>query len=77
MKAKVSGETPFKALKDQFAIAPTESGYQIAFSANGIDFTADADAIVPAGENLVYIGAMQYGYYKCVGLTDEDVDIIL
>lgn len=69
MKGKILGEAPFTAKKNQFEIAPTTTGYQIAYSANGVDFTLDGDAIVPAGENLVYLGAMQYGWYKCVGLT--------
>ena len=78
MQVVISGEQPFKALKDQFGIAPTQSGYQIAYSATKDGtFTLDPDAIVPAGENLVYLGSMQYMYYKCVGLTDENVTIIL
>ena len=78
MQAVISGENPFKALKDQFLISPTESGYQIAYSATKDGtFTLDADAVVPAGENLVYLGAMTYGWYKCVGLTDKEVTIIL
>ena len=78
MQQVISGETPFKALKNQFAIGPTQSGYQIAYSATKDGtFTLDEDAVVPAGENLVYLGAMTYGWYKCVGLTDEEVPIIL
>lgn len=72
MQQVISGETPFKALKSQFAIGPTDSGYQIAYSATKDGtFTLDADAIVPANENLVYLGSMQYMWYKCVGLTGE------
>ena len=78
MQVVISGEQPFKALKNQFAIAPTQSGYQIAYSATKDGtFTLDSDAIVPAGENLVYLGSMMYMYYKCVGLTDEEVEVIL
>ena len=66
----------FRAQKNQFMVAPTTSGYQVAYSANGSDFTNDSDAIVPANENLLYLGAMQYGYYKLVGNTD-DIDVII
>lgn len=77
MKIKVDGETKFSAKKNQFAVAPTTSGYQVAYSADGENFTLDADAIVPANENLIYLGSMQYGYYKLMGNTDNDVTIIL
>lgn len=77
-KITVHGEEVFRAQKDQFAVSPTTggSGYQVAYSANGVDFTNDEDAVVPAGENLVYLGAMQYGYYKLVGNT-EDIDVLV
>ena len=74
---KVSGEAKFRAQRDQFAIAPTSAGYTIAYSANGVDFTEDTDAVVPANENLVYLGAMTYGWYRMVGNTDNDVEILV
>ena len=77
MQIKVNGENKFSAKKDQFAVAPTTSGYQVAYSADGENWTLDADARVPANENLVYLGAMQYMWYKLVGNTDEEVNIIL
>lgn len=77
MQIKVNGENKFSAKKDQFAVAPTASGYQVAYSADGENWTLDADAIVPANENLIYLGAMQYAWYKLVGNTDEEVNIIL
>lgn len=77
MQIKVNGENKFSAKKDQFAVAPTTSGYQVAYSADGENWTLDADAIVPANENLIYLGAMQYAWYKLVGNTDEEVNIIL
>lgn len=76
MQMQVSGELPFKALKEQFSVAPTTSGYQVAYSADNVTFTLDPDAIVPANENLVYLGSMTYGYYKLVGNTDN-VKVIL
>ena len=76
MQIKISGEKPFKALKDQFSVGPSSSGYQLAFSVNREDWTLDENAIVPAGENLVYLGSGVYLYYKLVGNTG-DVDIIL
>lgn len=72
----VHGEEVFRPQKAQFAVAPTTSGYQVAYSADGENFTNDADAIVPANENLVYLGAMTYGFYKLVGNTD-DVEVLV
>ena len=77
MQIKVNGEQKFSAKKNQFAVAPTTSGYQVAYSADGENFTLDEDAVVPADENLIYLGAMTYGWYKLIGNTDDDVNIIL
>ena len=67
MEILITNETPFKAVKNQFAIGPSSSGYQLAFSADKETWTLDADAIVPSGENLVYLGSVQYLWYKLVG----------
>ena len=75
-KISVNGEEVFRAQRDQFAVAPSASGYQVAYSANGVDFTNDADAVVPANENLVYLGAMTYGFYKLVGNSGK-VDVLV
>lgn len=77
-KIVVHKEEVFRAQKDQFMVAPTTSGFQVAYSASGEDgsFTLDTDAVVPSSENLLYLGAMQYGYYKLVGNTD-DVDVLV
>ena len=77
MQIQINGEAKFTAKKDQFAVSPTTSGYQVAYSANGVDWTLDADAVVPAGENLIYLGSMQYAWYKLVGNTDNDVNVIV
>ena len=72
----MNGEEVFRAQRDQFAVSPSTSGYQVAYSANGVDFTNDADAVVPANENLVYLGAMTYGFYKLVGNSGK-VDVLV
>lgn len=77
MQIKIDGEQKFSAKKESFAVAPTSSGYQIAYSADGTNWTLDADAIVPANENLIYLGSMQYAWYKLSGNTDNDVNVIL
>ena len=77
MQIKINGEQKFSAKKESFAVAPTSSGYQIAYSADGTNWTLDTDAIVPANENLIYLGSMQYAWYKLSGNTDNDVNVIL
>lgn len=77
-KIVVHGEEVFRAQKSQFAVAPTSAGYTVAYSASGKEdeFDNDTDAVVPAGENLIYNGCMTYGYYKLVGNVD-DVDVLV
>ena len=75
-KMIVSGDTPFKASKDQFMVGASDSGYQVAYSADKETWTLDSDAIVPADENIVYLGAMQFGWYKLSGNTSS-VEVIL
>lgn len=71
MQITIHGEEVFRAQKNQFAIGASDSGYQVAYSADGSTFTLDADAVVPAHETLVYLGAMQYCFYKLVGNTSN------
>lgn len=77
MQIKISQNQKFTAKKSQFGVAPTSSGYQVAYSMNGVDWTLDDEAIVPAGENLVYLGAMTYGWYMLSGNTDDEVNVIV
>lgn len=74
-KITVHGEQVFRAQRNQFAVAPSEAGYTVAYSADGVNFTNDTDAVVPAGENLVYLGAITYGWYKLAG-NQGDVDVL-
>ena len=75
-KLTVSGQTPFKAAKYQFAVGPSESGYQIAYSVNKTHWSLDSNAIVPANDTLIYNGSMQYAWYMLSGNTSE-VEVIL
>lgn len=78
MQLTINGEAPFRALKDQFSVAPSTSGYQVAFSTerNGT-YTLDSDAIVPANEGLVYLGSGIYCWYKLVGNTDTALTVVV
>ena len=74
-KVTVNGEQVFRAQKSSFAVSPTSAGYTLAYSADGQNFENDTDAVVPANETLMYIGAVPYAYYKLVGNVDTDVTI--
>lgn len=76
MQVKVSGETPFKVLKDKVAIGPTTNGYTIAYGVDGVNFTAYSEA-TPANENLIVTGLQQYMWLKLSGNTDTDVTVVL
>lgn len=74
-KISVNREGVFRAQKNSFAVAPTSAGYTLAYSADNISWENDTDAVVPANETLMYIGAVPYAYYKLVGNVDDDVTI--
>ena len=74
-KVTVNKEGVFRAQKSSFAVAPTSAGYTLAYSADGVSFENDTDAVVPANETLMYIGAVPYAFYKLVGNVDDDVTI--
>ena len=70
-KVNVNKEEVFRAQKNSFAVAPTSAGYTLAYSADGISWNNDTDAVVPANETLMYIGAVPYAYYKLSGNVDD------
>lgn len=77
MEKRINGEAPFQVINgDKFSVAPTLSGYTVAYSADGTNYTADTDAVVPANENLVYIGAMPNVFYKLSGNTENNVLVV-
>lgn len=76
MQVKVSGDAPFKVVKSSVAIGPSESGYTLAYSADGVNFTAYTEA-TPAGENLIVNGLQQYMWLKLSGNTDTNVTVVL
>ena len=75
MQVKVLDEERFKVAKNQFIVGPSASGYTLAYSADGVNFT-QYDEPTPAGENLIVNGVPQYAWCKLVGNAGE-VDVIL
>lgn len=75
MKITVIDEQVFKVAKNQMTIGPSASGYTLAYSADGSNFTNYTEA-VPAGENCIVNGVPQYTFCKLVGNSGNVVVII-
>lgn len=75
MKAIVENDEKFRALKSNFMVGPSASGYTLAYSADGVNFTPYS-ASTPANENLIVNGSVQYGWFKLSGNTGEVVVIL-
>ena len=75
MKVIIENEEKFQAKKNQFMVGPSQSGYTLAYSANGVDFTDYSEA-TPSGENLIVNGAMMYGWFKLKGNSGEVIVIL-
>ena len=73
MTTKVSREQAFSVLATNFSISPSESGYTLQISADGINFT-DLFA-VGANVTRMVTGVASGSYYKLSGNTDTDVII--
>lgn len=70
-KIIISGETPFKVLKEQAIIGPSEGGYTLAYSATRDGEYTEYTDPTPAGENLIINGLVPFSYLKLVGNTGE------
>lgn len=69
MVYKLNGEQPFQVLSSDFSISPSESGYELYFSADGFNYTSFAT--VGAGVTRQFTGMNAGNYYKLMGNTGE------
>lgn len=69
-KFKVEGETPFVIGARNFSIGYSASGYTLAYSVNGKDFTEWEDA-TPANEVCMVNGVTNGNTFKLVGNVGE------
>lgn len=70
---KINGEKPFQILSHSFSVSPSESGYTLQYSANGIDYT-DWSSSTPANDTLIVNGVAKGMFFKLKDNTSE-VDI--
>lgn len=66
----VNGEQPFQVCAHSFSVSPSASGYTLAYSADGSQFTEYTQS-TPANEVLIVNGVGNNMYFKLVGNTSE------
>lgn len=71
MQIKLTGEQPFQVLSTSFSIGPSTSGYDLYFSADGVNYTQLFT--VGAGVNRQVTQVAAGSYYKLVGNTGNVV----
>ena len=69
MKLNITGEKVFSILKERIMIGPSSSGYKLAYSADGVNFTEYKEA-TPADTNVVVNNIPEECYFKLLGNTD-------
>lgn len=72
MKLKITGDTPFQVMAHSCAVSPSEQGYTLQYSADGVNYTAWEEA-TPANENLIVNGLAWGTYLRLSGNTSEVV----
>ena len=70
----VSGENAFQVLSHSFSVSPSNEGYVLQYSADGINWT-DYEEEVPADETLIVNGCAFGQYIKLSG-NASDVQVI-
>ena len=66
----IKGEAPFQVLSHSFIVSPSQEGYTLNYSADGVHWTAWSEA-TPAGENLITNGVAWGTYIKLLGNNTE------
>ena len=70
MTVKISGETAVQVQAHSFVVSQSESGYNLNYSGDGVNWTAYSEA-TPANEDLIVNGVAWGTYIKLVGNTGE------
>lgn len=73
MKIIVKKEAPFQVTGDSIAISPSNEGYELYFSADGLSYTSTGK-VVPANTAFQYKAKTEGLFYKLVG-NDSDVTV--
>ena len=73
-KKIIQGEQPFQVDAHSFSVSPSNEGYTLEYSADGVEYTA-YDEEVPAGETLIVNGVAFNQFIRLSG-NDSEVTII-
>lgn len=65
----INGEQPFQVLSESFSVSPSQSGYDLYFSADGKNYSKFAT--VESGVNRQFTGMNEGNYYILSGNTSE------
>lgn len=71
MITKIIGEQPFQVLTNNFSISPSETGYQLQISADGVNYTTLFS--VGANTTRLVTGVAANSYYRLLGNEGEVV----
>ena len=74
MVLKIQGENAFQVLSHSFSVSPSNEGYTLQYSADGINWT-DYDEPVPANETLV-VNDCAFGQYIKLSGNNSEVTVI-
>ena len=77
MQIVISGETPFKALKNTFCVGPTSAGFTLNYATSKEGPWTQYSESTPADETLIVNGVTPYMYFFLEGNADEETEIIL
>ena len=77
MQALVSGETPFKCLKNTVAIGPTSQGFVLNYAVSKDGPWTQYTESTPADECCIINGLTPYMWLKLENNVDEATEIIL
>lgn len=75
MFIQINGAMPFKAPKERFCIGQTSSGYTLAYSVDGINFTNYSEA-TSAYKDVIVKNAIPGMWLKLSGNIDNGVLIL-
>ena len=63
----INGEQPFQVMADSFSVSPSESGYDLYLSADGVNYSNFAT--VASGVTRQFTGMNDGNYYRLMGNT--------
>ena len=67
---KIVGKEPFQVDSHSFGVSPSNEGYTLEYSIDGVNFTS-YDEEIPANENLIVVNVAWGTYIRLSGNASE------